>query len=135
MADNSQSLDHTTGVVPMTYQQNDEQPTTNEPLTIHRREFLRSLGKWSQAVIGGVIAGGAVLAVPPAEAGSWYNRGRGWHNHGGSWVNRQYGGGSSWINRPHGWANRGGSWVNRQHGGGWANHGGWHNRGGSWVNR
>ena len=124
----------------------DEQPsTTHEMITTARREFLRSLGKWSQAVIGGVLTGGAVLTASSAGAASWYNRGGGWHNRGASWVNRQGGGGGSWvnrqgggswINRPHGWNNRGGSWVNRQGGGGWANRsGGWHNRGGSWINR
>ena len=42
-----------------------------------RREFLRSLGKWSQAVIGGVLVGGAALTFSdPAEARSWYNSGR-----------------------------------------------------------
>ena len=34
---------------------------------------MRSLGKWSQAVIGGVLVGGALTTSEPAEA--WYNRG------------------------------------------------------------
>ncbi|MCC9000660.1 MAG: hypothetical protein LM522_14425, partial [Candidatus Contendobacter sp.] len=72
------------------------------PAEQERREFLRSLGKWSQAVIGGVLVGGALTTSEPADA--WYNRG-------GSWVNRHGGGGGSWVNRHGGggWANRGGS--------------------------
>ncbi|MDQ5909932.1 MAG: hypothetical protein QG599_2027 [Pseudomonadota bacterium] len=99
------------------------------PVTEDRRLFLRGLGKWSQAVIGGVLLGGALAHSPQASA--WVNRGGG-----GGWVNR-YGGG--------GWANRSGggsaAWVNRSGGGGWINGGGgggWVNRyggGGSWVNR
>lgn len=96
----------------MTHQHDEQPSTTDEPITTARREFLRSLGKWSQAVIGGVIAGGAVLTAPSAGAASWHNHGGGWHNRGGSWANRN-GGGGSWVNRPSGWANRGGSWVNR----------------------
>jgi len=94
-----------------------------EPVAEQRRAFLRGLGKWSQAVIGGVLLGGAMS--PSAQASSWVNRRGGWEV-----------GGGSWINRPGGWVNRGGSWVNRS-GGGWVNRsgGGWVNRGGSWVNR
>ena len=33
------------------------------PVTQERRDFLRGLGKWSQAVIGGVLLGGAVRAL------------------------------------------------------------------------
>ncbi|MCC8993267.1 MAG: hypothetical protein LM550_06175, partial [Candidatus Contendobacter sp.] len=84
----------------MTDQYDEQLSTANEPVTTDRREFLRSLGKWSQAVIGGVIAGGAMLTVPSAEAASWYNRGGGWHNRGGG----------SWGNRGGSWGNRGGSW-------------------------
>ena len=95
--------------------QDDEQQNNpfEEPVAQERREFLHSLGKWSQAVIGGVVLGGAVTTSRPARA-SWFNRGGGWYNRGGGWANR--GGG--------GWANRGGSWANR--GGG---------SGGSWINR
>ena len=109
----------------MTDQDHEQQNNpVEEPATQERREFLRSLGKWSQAVIGGVVLGGAVTTSRPARA-SWFNRGGGWHNRGGGWFNR--GGG---------WHNRGGGWFNRG-GGGWANRGGggWHNRGGSWANR
>ena len=98
-----------------------------------RRQFLRGLGKWSQAVIGGVLLGGALAESNPAHAwaaargyggsaavgarGGWANRygGGGWANRaggGGAWVN---GGGGGWINGGGGWINRyggGGSWVN-----------------------
>lgn len=122
-------------------QDHDEQAleTGDQEVVQERRNFLRSLGKWSQAVIGGVLVGG-VLSVPkPAQAwvnhsggwgdrGGWYNRGGGWGNHGG-WYNR----GGGWGNRGGGWANRGGSaWANR--GGGWINNGGWANRGRIWYN-
>ncbi|MGB5065299.1 MAG: twin-arginine translocation signal domain-containing protein, partial [Candidatus Competibacter sp.] len=39
-----------------------------------RRDFLRGLGKWSQAVIGGVLLGGAATLAPQAHAGAWVNR-------------------------------------------------------------
>lgn len=114
---------------------------TEQPIVAERRSFLRSLGKWSQVVIGGAVLGSAMTA--PATASSWINRGQGswvnspnsWNNRGGSWVNRSGG----WINNPRGWNNRGGSWANRSGGGGWVNRsgggGGWHNRSGGWINR
>ena len=89
-----------------------------------RRAFLRGLGKWSQAVIGGVLLGGALVNSPSVRAGGWINRRGGW---GGGWVNR----GGGWINGG-GWVNRGGSWINGG-GGGWINR-----RGGGgvgWINR
>lgn len=49
-------------------------PLDEESTQEERREFLRSLGKWSQAVIGGVVVGGALTTAKPAEA--WYNGGR-----------------------------------------------------------
>ena len=106
-----------------------------------RRTFLRGLGKWSQAVIGGAVLGGALTHANPAQAwaaargagGSAAVRGGG----GGGWVNRYGGGGGGWVNRSGG----GGAWVNGG-GGGWINGGGgggWVNRygggGGAWVNR
>jgi len=116
---------------------NDEQrcETTDPPMVEERREFLRGLGKWSQAVIGGVLLGGALTVPQPANA-QWINRRSGWDG-GGSWINRgsDWGGGS-WVNRRGGWNNHGGgSWYNRS--GGWNNRGGgsWHNRGGGWNNR
>ena len=104
----------------MTHHDNERQPesATDEPFAQERRDFLRSLGKWSQAVISGVVIGGALMTAEPAEA--WYNR-PGWYNRRGGWYNRP-----SWYNRPGGWYNRhggGGGWYNR-HGGG----GGWYNR-------
>lgn len=63
-----------------------------------RRDFLKSLKKWSQIVIGGVVLGG--IAPTQTEAG---------------WINRRGGGGVGWIN------GRGGGWINRRGGGGWLN--------------
>ena len=108
---------------------------TDAPVIEERRQFLRGLGKWSQAVIGGVLLGGALGESSPAHAwaaargyggsaavgarGGWVNRygGGGWANRaggGGAWVN---GGGGGWINGGGGWINRygggGGAWVNR----------------------
>ncbi len=68
-----------------------------------RRKFLRSLGKWSMAVIGGVV--GAAVAPRVAEAG--------WVNRRGGWING--GGGGGWIN------GGGGGWLNNRGGGGWLN--------------
>jgi hypothetical protein len=95
--------------------------TAEEAECLHRRDFLQSLKRWSQAVIGGVVLG-ALLPSSQAEAG-WVNSRGSWvngHGGGGGWANP----GGSWINGGGGWINRGGSWVNG-HGGG----------GGSWVNR
>ncbi|GBC62078.1 hypothetical protein DENIS_3041 [Desulfonema ishimotonii] len=94
-----------------------------------RRNFLVGLGKWSKAVVGGVLAASA-FSVPEASANKkWTNRKGGkwndrWHNRGsGKWKNR----GGKWNDR---WHNRGGGWHNR---GGWNDHG-WHNRGHKWSN-
>jgi hypothetical protein len=104
-----------------------------------RRAFLRGLGKWSQAVIGGVLLGGALTESERANA----------------WVAARGYGGSAAVGARGGWVNRyggggGGAWVNggggyyRGGGGGWINGGGgggaaWVNRygggGGAWVNR
>ncbi|MGE0126597.1 MAG: hypothetical protein AB7U82_00720 [Blastocatellales bacterium] len=84
-----------------------------------RRKFLRSLGKWSMAVIGGVIGS---AALPRDAEAAWINRRGGWLN----------GGGGGWINRGGGWINGGGGgWANRVAGGGWLNNRG----GGGWLNR
>jgi hypothetical protein len=124
----------------MTDQQNKQSlELTEAPEVQERRAFLRGLGKWSQAVIGGVLLGAGLTVSHQTLAGSWINRrGGGWDG-GGSWINRHGGGG--WINRGGGWINRGGGWINRS-GGGWINSGGgWINRrgggwgGGSWINR
>jgi len=87
----------------------------DEPEQKSRRDFLRSLGRWSTIIIGGVALGG--MMGPPDAAG--------WVNGGGGWVNaRGGGGGAAWVNRgggSAGWVNRGGgSWVNSR---------------GSWINR
>ena len=115
---------------------------TGAPATEERRQFLRGLGKWSQAVIGGVLLGGALTHADPARARA---AARGYGGSAavgarGGWANR-YGGGGGWANRAGGggaWANGGGAY--RYGGGGWINGGGggWINRyggGGSWVNR
>ena len=96
-----------------------ENPSDENDL-LSRRDFLQSLKKWSQIVIGGVALGGLV-AGKEAEAA--------WVNSRGSWVNGHGGGG--WANRGASWVNGGGGWVNRSGGAGWINgHGG-----GGWVNR
>lgn len=100
-----------------------------------RRDFLVSLGKWSKAVIGGVVLGGLMVPGHEAKAVGWSNHGN-WVNLGGGWPG--YGGGG-WGNRG-GWWNRGGwcrpGWCNRRRPGwwnrGWGNRG-WGNRG--WYNR
>ena len=106
-----------------------------------RRNFLLGLGKWSKAVIGGVVMGGLLAPGRDANAWGWANRGGGGK---GTWVNFRGGGWGwrpGWNNWPghwnNGWFNRpwnNGGWINR---GGW-NNGGWNNGsgwGGSWVNR
>lgn len=95
-------------------------PEENEPGELRsRRDFLRSLGRWSGIIIGGAALGGI---VGPTDAAGWVNGG------GAAWVNGR-GGGAGWVNRAVG----GGTWVNRT--GGWVNAAGWVNRaGGAWVN-
>lgn len=102
----------------------DGTPDINEaPDLTTRREFLRSLGKWSAIIIGGAALGGI---IEPTEAAGWVNGGAAWVNGrgggGAGWVNRS-GGGASWVNRSGGWINGGGGWINARGGGG------------SWVNR
>ena len=87
---------------------------SNDVQLKNRRDFLKSLGKWSTIIIGGVALGS--IAAPDHAAG-WLNGGGG-----GGWVNARGGGGGGWVNRSGG---GGGGWVNRSGGGG----------GGSWVNR
>jgi hypothetical protein len=115
-----------------------------EPEQHERRNFLLGLGKWSKAVIGGVVLGGLLAPGREVKAWGWANRdsgkgswvnfrggwgwGPGWSNRSGGWYNRPGGWGPGWYNRPGGWYNRP-----------WHNHGGWYNGpgwgGGSWVNR
>ena len=102
---------------------------TAEPEARERREFLLSLGKWSKAVIGGVLLGGALTPGQDARAqgaGVWYNSGRGW----GGWVEAPGG----WYDRPNwyngpGWYN-GPRWYNRPY---WRGRPHWHNHG--WYDR
>ena len=102
---------------------------TAELEACERREFLLSLGKWSKAVIGGVLLGGALIPGQDANAqgaGVWYNSGRGW----GGWVEAPGG----WYDRPNwyngpGWYN-GPRWYNRPY---WRGRPHWHNHG--WYDR
>ncbi len=107
-----------------------EENANVEESSVNRRGFLMGLRKWSLAVIGGALLGGALL-TPEREAdarGAWANAHGGG---GGAWANRGGGGGGAWANHGGG----GGAWANRG-GGAWVNGGGgWINRGGSWVNR
>lgn len=92
----------------MKSQQGTDDNTADDTMLMGRRDFLRSLNKWSKVVIGSALFGGAMLklgAVPDAEAGAWANRAGG----GGAWANR----GGAWANRGGTWVNGGGSWVNR----------------------
>ena len=81
---------------------------TDTPEAQERRTFLRGLGKWSQAVIGGVLLGGGLTVSHRASAGAWINR-RGGYSGGGGWINGGGGGGGGWINRRGG----GSGWINR----------------------
>ena len=85
---------------------------SNDVQRKNRRDFLKSLGKWSTIIIGGIALGGVVA---PDETAGWLNGGGGsWVNArgGGGWVNRSGGGGGGWVNRSGGGS--GGSWVNRR---------------------
>lgn len=82
----------------------DQQVNKEQPDGRSRRDFLRSLGRWSAAIIGVVVVEG--LLEPPNADAAWINRRGSWINGGGSWVNR----GGSWVNRGGG----GGSWINRR---------------------
>lgn len=100
----------------MTEQNDMQSPESSEaPVEEQRRVFLRGLGKWSQAVVTGVLLGGLAASQTACVRGPWVNRP----------------GGRGWINRRGGWGNRGGSWVNRN-GDSWINRRG---PGGSWLNR
>jgi len=83
----------------------------NDSQQKNRRDFLKSLGKWSTIIIGGVVLGDMMAS---RDTAGWLNGG------GGGWVNARGGGGGGWVNRSGG----GGGWVNRSGG-----------SGGSWVNR
>jgi hypothetical protein len=105
-----------------------------------RRDFLRSLGKWSTAAIAAILV---IESSPANEPSGWVNRrasgvngpgAGGWANRSGSWANGGDTGlnsGTNSINRGGSGLNGGGDWTNRG-GGGWLNSRG---GGGSWVNR
>ena len=106
-------------------EENKPEPNASEPAAQEqrtRRDFLKSLGRWSAIIIGATTLG---ALTAPDEAAGWVNGRGGWINGrggggGGAWVNRS-GGSAGWVNRGGGWINgRGGAWVNRR---------------GSWVNR
>ena len=71
-----------------------------------RRDFLRSLGKWSTAAIAAILL---IESTPSGEASGWVNSRGSWANSragridqgGGGWLNSR-GGGGSWVNR-RGW--------------------------------
>jgi len=94
-----------------------------ESVCEERRDFLISLGRWSKAVIGGVLLGGQLVPGRDAEAGGWGNWGGG---RGGSWIN--FGGGWGWGPQPWGWGWNNRPWYNRP----WYNRP-WYNR--PWYNR
>lgn len=72
----------------------------DRPQAEDRRAFLLGLGKWSQAVVFGAVAGGALLLPERSAQAGWINRRGGVVPGGGSWVNRRGGGwGGSWVNR------------------------------------
>ena len=64
-----------------------EEPEVAEPDLRDRRDFLIGLGKWSKAVIGGVVLGGVMLPGKEAEAVGWSNHGN-WVNLGGGGPGR-----------------------------------------------
>ncbi|HEU4770216.1 MAG TPA: hypothetical protein VFS77_22810 [Pyrinomonadaceae bacterium] len=78
-----------------------------------RREFLRSLGKWSTAAIAAILLS---ESLPVNDAAGLKNRSASWANGGGAWLKS----GANWINRG------GGGWLNSRGGGGsWVNRRGW----------
>jgi hypothetical protein len=111
--------------------QQDEKISSSEQELMDRRGFLQSLKKWSKIVIGGAVAGSALLNhTTEVGAAGWANRGGGggaaWANRAGgggaavvhpgggtAWANHAGGGGAAWANRGAAWANRGSAWVNR----------------------
>ena len=116
----------------------DEEIFSSEQELMDRRGFLHSLKKWSKIVIGGALAGSALLShSTEIEAAAWANRGGG-----GAWANKAGGGGAAWANGAGGGAavvHPGGSaaWANKAGGtAAWANRGAaWANHGTAWVNR
>lgn len=118
-------------------------PLVADPNLHDRRDFLISLGKWSKAVIGGVVLGGVLIPEHEAKAVGWSNHGN-WVNLGGGgpgWGGWGWGYGPGWGNGPgwyDGWHNNRPRWYNGRPGGrcwhGWCNRPyrgrrGWYNRG------
>lgn len=105
-------------------EQEPSQPAEQDLKT--RRDFLKSLGRWSSIIIGAAALGGL---MPPEQVAGWVNghvgwvnaRGGGWINGGRAWINGGGGGGAAWVNR--GGGGGGAAWVNRSGGGA------------AWVNR
>jgi len=90
----------------MSKESSDEKTFPAESIeSLDRRMFLRSIGKWSGAVILAVTGGTWLTSC----VGGWINRrgvvgGGSWINRrgvagGGGWINRRVGGGRGWINR------------------------------------
>ena len=77
-----------------TQQPQSQAETVEDVDLLRRRDFLKSLRKWSPAVIGGVVLG-ALLPSCKVGGGGWANRGATWLNGGGGWINR----GGPWVNR------------------------------------
>lgn len=112
---------------------------TIEPEQRERRNFLLGLGKWSKAVIGGVVMGGLLAPGRDAQAQTlgWANSNNGdntWVNFGGGNWGWGPGWGMGWNNWPRQWNNGGwlnqpwynGGWLNQP----WRNRDSWHNHGG-----
>jgi hypothetical protein len=95
------------------------QPPEEEEERKGRRLFLRSMGKWSGAAVGAVVAVTWLESGTEAQAGIWINRRWcGGRPRPGRWINNRWRPGGSWLNRgPGGWINRRcgrpGSWINR----------------------
>jgi hypothetical protein len=111
-------------------------PEVTEQEARQRRDFLISMGKWSKAVIGGVVLGSVLLPGKEAEAIGWSNHGN-WVNLGGGGPGRGWrrgwpGWGYGWYNGRPGWYNRP-RWGWHNHRPGWYNQPNWIN--GSWINR
>ena len=79
-----------------------DDPIQTEEL-LRRSDFLRSLRKWSQAVIDAIVFEG--LGAPPEARGDWVNRLANWGDGAGI---------GSWVNRSGSWSNGGGGGVNRR---------------------
>ena len=50
----------------------EQNPESNDAQRKNRRDFLKSLGKWSTIIIGGIALGGMKA---PEDAAGWLSRG------------------------------------------------------------